>query len=560
MDPTIYDALRGILNLSPEQTSRMQRQQAMDVRRLGPQWDAEAKNARSNDRNRMRNAIYDKLASIGTAPRAARGAAEAADYAPVWGDASFAEDIYQDVDAGDYKSAAMRAAVAVPFMVLPGGKMIKRAAKKVQPDDMARRLMGHNKGPLLTIDEPAGALARYRGAAPDRFGGKIPRYNPPRGVPDRVKRMFDVINDPDNPAMRQLDEYIQKGIKLGGRDWYNSEELRDWLIHALGPEAGDAKWRDYIEMVGAASTGSNVAQNIRNASFYAAIPRDTRRKIADRVSKGGITPKAAAKELGVDVEKLYAANPAHGYGHKTQKNQALNVMSVIDDQWNWKIPEGLTKAERNDWVKLNPKPKSFLADLLGDTNSATADKHYIRILSMAAGGADNLSGQAEYSAKLHKLFADQVGPRVAKKFITERVKDGKKFRTINVKAAAKAGRLKDIDAFKAFPTAWNDMPADNEYAAVEEIARILAKRYDMTPAQFQASLWMGAGDVTGLDDASQGTFMDLFRQALDKRAATRGIDREQMFNEFAKGAMLTGAGAIPALSLINQQGPDDGYR
>ena len=74
----------------------------------------------------------------------------------------------------------------------------------------------------------------------------------------------------------------------------------------------------------------------------------------------------------------------------------------------------------------------------------------------------------------------------------------------------------------------------------------------MTPAQFQASLWMGAGDMTGLADESQGTFMDLFRRSLDKRGEERGLTRKEMLEDFIKNkavlSLPAGAtlGALPS--------------
>ena len=75
-------------------------------------------------------------------------------------------------------------------------------------------------------------------------------------------------------------------------------------------------------------------------------------------------------------------------------------------------------------------------------------------------------------------------------------------------------------------------PKANEYAAYEDMANRVAAKYNMTPAQFQASLWMGAGDMTGLADESQGTFMDLFRRSLDKRGEERGLSRKEMLEDF----------------------------
>ena len=106
------------------------------------------------------------------------------------------------------------------------------------------------------------------------------------------------------------------------------------------------------------------------------------------------------------------------------------------------------------------------------------------------------------------------------------------------------------------PTAWTDTPKPNEYAAFEEMANRIAPIYNMTPAQFQASLWMGAGDLTGLADESQGTAMELFRRTLDKRADERGLTRREMLEDFivnkAPLAVPLTAGGATGL-LMNQE-------
>ena len=107
--------------------------------------------------------------------------------------------------------------------------------------------------------------------------------------------------------------------------------------------------------------------------------------------------------------------------------------------------------------------------------------------------------------------------------------------------------------FSDVPTAWADTPAATEYAAYENMANRVASEYGMTPAQFQASLWMGAGDMTGLADESQGTLMELFRRSLDKRAGERGISRRQMAEDFIKNKAVLGVGGLGLLSTIPEQ-------
>lgn len=87
------------------------------------------------------------------------------------------------------------------------------------------------------------------------------------------------------------------------------------------------------------------------------------------------------------------------------------------------------------------------------------------------------------------------------------------------------------------------------------MAQNVAGRYDMTPAQFQASLWMGAGEMTNLADESQGTAMELFRRTLDNRADERGISREDMLKDFIdnKGLLAvptTAAGGALTYGLL----------
>jgi hypothetical protein len=58
---------------------------------------------------------------------------------------------------------------------------------------------------------------------------------------------------------------------MGGPDWYNTEELRDWMIGSLGEVEGDKQWREYMELMGTTSTGAKVPQNIASLRQQRAI-------------------------------------------------------------------------------------------------------------------------------------------------------------------------------------------------------------------------------------------------------------------------------------------------
>jgi hypothetical protein len=427
--------------------------------------------------------------------------------------------------------------------------------------DDVMRLIGVGDRGLGSIDAPAGSRPEYRGAAPNRTT-EYPRYVPGKHT-DRMGRLIASADDPKSPLQGMFDSYIERGKRLGGSDWYNTEELRDWLVDAYGEAEGDALWRDYIDMVGATSTGSDVPSNLRNASFYFVLPRDQRRAVAERVAQGGITPADAARELGLDVPNM---PDNYRYGHVMQGNHAKNVMGLLDGAWSETPPEGLTKGQLSDWLKANPKVKGFRNDLLGSERNIAADKHFMRLLAMSDGGVDFLGQQAQLSgANLEKLRA-AYGEAIEPYIKTRKTGTGQMITEANLYKAAQDGVIRDTELFRDVPQAWLDVPNANEYAALEEMANRLASRYDMTPAQFQASLWMGAGDLTGLADESQGTFMELLRRRLDARAAERGVDRRTQFLDFAArrsplavGGMAVGGGLLgtPDQAQARPLSPED---
>ena len=367
-------------------------------------------------------------------------------------------------------------------------------------------------------------------------------------------RLQAKVADPDDPIRGIFDQYIEKGKKLGGPDWYNTEELRDYFVEGLGKKEGDRQWREYMELIGTTSTGAKVPGNIRVASFYRSLEPEDRLRVAERVKQGGMTPHGAAAELGIYVPNI-PPNPA--YGHLKQKNQASNVVNREQGLWQREVPPDLTGAARTKWLQANPKVKGFGNDLLGDDTNIAADMHFMRMLGMADGGVDFLSDKAGLSQANMKAVLDAHGPRKMKPYINTRMVNGKPSTTVNLKKAAEDGVIKDTSAFSDMPTAWTDTPKATEYAAYEKMAQDVAAEYDMTPAQFQASLWMGAGDITGLADESQGTFMELFRRSLDKRGGERGLTRTDMLKEFV---MNKAPLAIAPAAVLPMLGEDDAPR
>jgi len=404
-------------------------------------------------------------------------------------------------------------------------------------------------GDVSSVDLPEGSLPQYTGAAPNRTE-PYQRYRP-KNTTERMQRLEASVADPDNPINQIFDDHIEKGIKLAGPDWYNTEELRDWFISTLGDKDGDTQWREFMELIGTTSTGAKVPQNIRMASFYRALAPEDRAAVAQLVKDEGITPKKAADRLGV----LPANTPDnYGYGHLKQRNQAGNVVNREAGAWDREVPEDLTGAALSKFLQANPKVKGFGNDLLGDDTNIAADMHFMRMLAMADGGGDFLNNQAKLSAENAAIAAEAIGPKKIKKYTTTRKVNGKPVSEINLFKAWQDGHIEDTSVFQKMPTAWSDTPKANEYAAYEDMANRVAEAYGMTPAQFQASLWMGAGEMTGLADESQGTFMNLFRRSLDKRAEERGLSRKEMLLDFLQNKAPLAVGPMGVLGALQMQG------
>lgn len=447
-------------------------------------------------------------------------------------------------------------------MIVKGAKPVSKAAKKAAPKVRAplppravNPMMGRNGGPvslLDSVDQPAGSRPEYSGAAPDRSTGTYARYSPARGVSERMLRLGPQATDPNSPIGTIFDKYIDKGKTLGGEDWYNTEELRNWFMESLGAERGNAEWMDYMQKIGATSTGSKVPENMRIASFYRALGPDAAR-VGQLVKDEGLTPVAAARKLGITVPNT---PDNYEYGHIKQRGHGGNIANQAAGEWETTVPPALKGAALSKWLQANPKVKGFYNSLVGNKKNIAADMHFMRMLAMAEGGTDFLNKQAKLNrAQLDELrttYGDAIDP-----YIKTRMVNGKPLNEVNLAQAVKEGVIKDSSMFKSTPSAWADTPEANEYGAYEDMARTVAQRYGMTPAQFQASLWMGAGDITNLADSSQGTFMDLFRRTLDKRAGERGMSRRDMFDDFAQNrAPLSVAGAGVGTGLLAMS-PDE---
>jgi hypothetical protein len=298
---------------------------------------------------------------------------------------------------------------------------------------------------------------------PDVPQFELPRNNPPRGVPERT---VDITSD--KGVRQRMLEVIADGQKMGGANWYNADPLREAFVRELGKGKGDAAFRKYMDFVAATSPRSDVGTNVRNASYY-----------YGREMRGEGMPAVGDK------------NP-QPYGHMAQRLHQMNAERVAGPGWD---------------PLNNPKPASFVENLVGNQTPATIDTHAFRLPAIL--GRD--------PRFLETAF--QVSKDAPKQNIQKMLQAGE---TTMDDAAARAAW-------------WQAQPKANEYAAMERYYASLGKELGLTPAQTQASAWVGGGKITGLASDESKPFLRFLEDRVHLTADKRGETAQQTLKKFIRG-------------------------
>ena len=466
----------------------------------------------------------------------------------------------QDVDTGETSLAVPGALDLMPMAGVQGGPAqtlgagrgrrpprINYEVPEVDFEPNPRAVIGANKPPTGRGVLMAAGAARsgkpatgglreaipvpdVPGAAPDRSPGTVIRHAPARGESARFAEFQGRLdNEPD--LLNDIMATAREGEDIG-RAWYNTEATRQRFIDELGEKAGHDAWLEFMYRIGGASPGNAVYPNIRQASYYFAEPAESR----------------AARQAEFEATGKYP-RPPEPYGSLTQQYQG--VLSNLIDRGEFLQNIEPTRA---------PKPRGFANSLLGNPENIAADKHFMRFIGMASNDPRFLHGSAVISQELASEIAERF-PEIARDNIkTRKVKDatGKEVMQTSFNAARAVRQAGGAEGelfqfIRNRPTVWDEVPRDNEYGAYERLALDIANRMGMTPAQLQASLWMGAAKRTGVRESSLDTFDNIFNRVVDDRAAERGLTPEEVFRRFANRQQplvvpgLLGAGAAAGL-------------
>lgn len=477
-------------------------------------------------------------------------------------------DAVQGGNWWDAAKAAPWAGLSSAMAVIPGVSAgpFDNVARRATDVAQSAPPMGHNGGPSIDpYDLPAGSDPRYLGAAPDRSDLTYLRYKPKK-TSDRMARAEAAMLDPQNPIRQQLLTDIEAGRNFKGADWYNSEELRDWFVNELGPEQGHDEWRNFIQLMGSSSAGSNVLTNIKNASAVRRM-----QALNPEVPGTGQTyndflrQTEGIENFGPSAEGRTDMLGEAGYGHRYNKLHEMTTAKQMRGEWEAN-PEPGTPAAKGSWTE-NPKPKGFYNSFTGNPNNIAADLHFTRYMGMASNHPDWLVNGAEVSNK----FRDDMlaaNPDLAQFFRSKTLKGkgGKPDKEIPVFDANKAAKsgLFDMQQAADEPAVWTPMPNENEYGTMEKLMAQIGKDVGLTAPQVQAALWMGAAKRTGVHQDSLGTFMELIRRRADIRAKETGSTRSDVLRNFIrnKGLLSVGgaaAGAMAVPGLLESGNEDRAY-
>lgn len=350
-----------------------------------------------------------------------------------------------------------------------GGKVLREigeeAAEKVKgagrkaAQELAAPAVKRQDTPLFDYDK------LYE--VPDVPQSELPRYEPKKGTTARVQ---DVIDNKE--VQQELDRIVDKGIGMGGREWYNTDQLRQRFVGELGEEAGNQAFRRYMDYVAGTSPRSKVKDNARNASFYYMLDQQ------------GLP--------------LPEKNP-QPYGHMAQKLHRGNAENI---------------RETGGWdVFKNPKPASFVENLVGNQMPVTVDAHAFKLPGILARDPRFLATSYQWTGK------DEAGNKVKHAF---------KPRQMFAK-----GEISMDDAIRR-PAFFDAQPGKPEYAALEDMYQGIAQRKGITPAQVQASAWVGGGDITELGSTAD-PFLKVFEDRVRLTSEKTGKSPESVLREFIRG-------------------------
>ena len=340
-------------------------------------------------------------------------------------------------------------------------------------------------------------------AVPNVPQTQMARTVPPRGPSERI---VEALSRPE--VEQGINETVQRGVAGGGPEWYNTEPMRERLF-AITPETEAADtYANLMDIVAATSPRARVPDNIRTASYYNYL-----------------------KAQGMPVPD----KPAKGYGSVAQNLHRENVLGL---------------EERGGWdVFKNPKPASFSTNLQGNQRNVTIDTHNFRLPGILARDPRFLETSIaelspSYESALEGLRRNY--PNLPQDVAQAAIKPKGEKVSVTYRPREWYDRgYMTMDEAANDPAIWTAKPNPNEYGYYEQWQQDQAAKMGLSPAQYQASMWLGGGDTTGLGSAAE-PFLGTMEARVRYTADRLGMDPDVVLEMMLKGEipLLAEGGAV----------------
>jgi hypothetical protein len=339
-----------------------------------------------------------------------------------------------------------------------------------------------------------------------------------KAAQDEVSGLFDYSRLHEVPKVPQFDlprNIPPRGVPERVNDLFTNQAVKDKMADVIseGQRMGGANWYNtdpllekFVQQLGP-DAGQKAYRKYMD--FVAATsPR----------SDVGTNIRNASYYYGRDMRG--EGMPAVGdrnpqpYGHMAQRLHQMNAERVAGPGWD---------------PLNNPKPASFVENLAGNQEPVTVDTHAFRLPAILA--QDPRFLETAYQAS----------------------KDAPK---LNIQKLVQSGDMSIEDALK-MPAYWQAQPKANEYGAMERYYKPIGRELGMTPAQTQASAWVGGGKLTGLASDESKPFMRFFDDRVMKTARETGMDPKDVLRNFISGKapLYAKGGSVEdrALMLVSRQ-------
>lgn len=317
---------------------------------------------------------------------------------------------------------------------------------------------------------------------------------------------------------RGITETVQRGIEGGGKEWYNTEPMRQRLMGVVPSADVDPTYSRLMDIIAATSPRARVPDNIRTGSYYNYL-RAQGEPVPDK--------------------------PAPGYGSIAQNLHRENVRGL---------------EERGGWdIFKNPKPASFSTNLQGNQQNVTIDTHNFRLPGILARDPRFLETSIAELAKSPESALETLQrqyPNLPKDIAASAVSEKPGKVSINYKPQdwVNKGYITMEEAVND-PALWASKPRDNEYGYYESWQQDQAAKMGISPAQYQAAMWLGGGETTGLGSAAE-PFVGTFEARVRYTAARLGMDPEKVLEMMLRGdiPLLAEGGAVGRENLTVKAG------